>query len=180
MDRLNWYFSRLIDSVPWLTMMAWSSVGVLVLASGYLLLLLQRPPVDVNATQLSSVTSENVQQVEPRIIVSPESALIQAVPELGQVTKAIATLYRLAAQHQLILQEVVYQDQQQQDESLLRYSVDFTVTQSYPLIKAFVLDMLAAMPYLALDQIKLEREDINSPQIEAQLRFRLFLERENE
>lgn len=178
MDRLNWYVSRLLDSVPWLTMLAWGSVGVLVLTSGYLLLLMQRPPID--ETQLSPVTPVDVQGVEPRTLVSPESALLQAVPELGEVTKEIATLYRLAAQHQLTLQEVVYQDQQQQGESLLRYSVDFTVTQSYPLIKAFVLDMLAAMPYLALEQIKLEREDINSPQIEAQLRFRLFLERENE
>jgi|GEM_PF-4444422 len=176
MDRLNWYVSRLLDSVPWLTMLAWGSVGVLVLTSGYLLLLMQRPPMD--ETQLSPVTPVDVQDVEPRTLVSPESALLQAVPELGEVTKEIATLYRLAAQHQLTLQEVVYQDQQQQGESLLRYSVDFTVTQSYPLIKAFVLDMLAAMPYLALEQIKLEREDINSPQIKAQLRFRLFLERE--
>lgn len=178
MDRLNWYWSRLLDSLPWLTFLAWGSVLVLVVASGYLLMLLQRPPLE---TVVSADSPVEIQKAESQVLrVSPELQLLTAAPELAQVTKAIATLYQLAEQHQLNLQEVVYQDQQQQDEPLLRYSVDFTVTQSYPLIKAFVLDMLAAMPYLALEQIQLEREDINNPQIQARLTFRLFLERDNE
>jgi len=178
MDRLNWYWSRLLDSLPWLTLLAWGSVLVLVVASGYLLTLLQRAPLEA---AISADSPVKIQKAESQVLrVSPELQLLEAAPELAQVTKAIATLYQLAEQHQLNLQEVMYQDQQQQDEPLLRYSVDFTVTQSYPLIKAFVLDMLAAMPYLALEQIQLEREDINNPQIQARLTFRLFLERDNE
>lgn len=177
MDRLNWYWSRLLDSLPWLTFLAWLSVFTLVVASGYLLLLLQRPPPE---TVVAAVTSDAAEKTEPQRIISPDLQLVDAAPELAQVTHAIATLYGLAAQHKLDLEEVVYQDLQQQDEPLLRYSVDFTVTQTYPLIKAFVLDMLSAMPYLALEKMQLEREDIKGPKIEAQLTFRLFLERDNE
>jgi hypothetical protein len=177
MDRLNWYWARVLDNLPWLSILAWLSVFSLVVASGYLLLLLQRPPPEA---VVAAVSPEAPGQMQIQRKVAPDLQLVNAAPELAQVTHAIATLYGLAAQHKLDLQEVVYQDQQQQDEPLLRYSVDFNVTQSYPLIKAFVLDMLAAMPYLALEKIQLEREDIQSPQIEAQLTFRLFLERDNE
>lgn len=177
MDRLNWYVSRLIDALPWLTMLAWGSVVVLVITSGYLVTLRQRVPVE---PVISTVEPSDTTVSQPQITLSPELQILHDLPELPEVTKAIATLYGFAAQHQLKLQEVVYQDQQLKDEPLLRYSVDFTVTQTYPRIKAFVLDMLASMPYLALEQIQMERDDIQAAQIEARLRFRLFMERDNE
>lgn len=175
MNRLNWYLTRKLEQLPVLTLLAWLSVITLIAAMLWLFLLTRAPepeetqqtaPVEKTTTIISATSSSD--------------ELLAGAPKLVQVTNAVETLYRVAQQHQLSLEEVVYQDQQSRDKRLVQYAIDFRVEQSYPRLKAFLIELLAALPYLALEQVSFEREDIQNGQIQSHFRFKLFLERENE
>ncbi len=176
MSRLHWYLSRRLDRLPILTLFAWLSVLTLVAAMIWLLTLIQNQPVEQTvspADKTESVTAV----IRPGQQTGDE--LLAGAPKLAQITLAIETLYRVAEQHQLRLQEVVYQDQHTQGEPLVQYAIDFSVQQRYPQIKAFLTQLLATLPYLALEQVSFERHDIQGGQIQSHFRFKLFLEREN-
>ncbi len=172
MNRLRWYLARQGDRIPLLTLLAWLTVISLIAAMLWLFMLKSIPePVQQSETQQNN-------QVQTLIQPSSE-VLLAGAPKLVQVTRSLEILYQLAEQHQLSLEEVVYQDRPTQDSVLLEYAIDFRVQQTYPRIKAFITELLVAIPYLALEQISFEREDINSNQIQSHCRFKLFLERGN-
>lgn len=174
MSRLHWYLSRRLDQLSVLTLLAWLSVIALIIAVFWLVSLLRTPPVE----QVQQ--PDEVEQSVTVVTSNASSDLLSGAPKLVQVTKAVETLYQTATQHQLTLEEVVYQDQQSENKQLVQYAIDFGVQQSYPRIKAFMTELLAALPYLALEQVSFERDDINNGQIQSHLRFKLFLDREDE
>lgn len=178
MNRLRWYLARRLDQLPVLTVLAWLSVVMLIAAMIWLLALVQSQPEHIAEPQTETAVPDTVTIVTPKR--SSEAELLSGAPKLVQVTSAIDTLYRLSDQHQLNLEEVMYQDQHVPGEPLVMYSIDFDVKQGYPQIKAFITDLLAAIPYLALEQVSFEREDIHDRQIQSHFRFKLFLEREHE
>lgn len=176
MSRLNWYLSRQAEALPVLTLLAWLSMLTVIALLFWLFLLTSQTPqmqpkqaVDTTETTTVIVTTA-----------SPDKALLAGAPKIVQVTTAIQQLYKVADQHRLNLEEVVYQDQQTKGEPLLQYAIDFTVKQSYPELKAFMTELLAALPYLALEQVSFEREDINTNELLSRFRFKLFLESEHE
>lgn len=175
MNRLHWYFSRQLEKIPVLTLLAWLSL-ITLLATLLWLFLLSRTPQPIQTEQANQVDKTVT------VLTSTTSSedLLEGAPKLMQVTNAVEILYRVAQQHQLMLEEVVYQDQQSKDKQLVQYAIDFSVEQSYPRIKAFLIELLAALPYLALEQISFERDDIQNGQIQSHFRFKLFLDREDE
>jgi hypothetical protein len=176
MNRLSWYLARRQDHLSLLTVLAWLSVLLLIAAMFWLFSLLQLRPAEQNMP--SSGPEETVTLIMPEREAGHQ--LLTSAPKLVQVTQAIETLYQVAAAHQLSLQEVVYQDQQTEGETLVIYAIDFNVQQAYPQLKEFLIDLLAALPYLALEQVSFERKDIAQTQIQSHFRFKLFLEREHE
>lgn len=173
MNRLNWFISRRLERLPLLTLMAWLSLIALLIASVWLVILARTPMPE------SEDSLEKVQNTVTVVTANPSSELLSGAPKLVQVTHAVETLYRVARQHQLTLEEVIYQDQQSQSKALVEYLIDFQVQQSYPRVKAFVTELLAALPYLALEQISFERNEIENAQIQSRMQFKLFLERDD-
>lgn len=173
MNRLNWFFSRRLEQLPLLTITAWVSVIALLLA-GIWLMILSRTPMPQTVEK-----PENTQNAVTVVTTNPSNELLSGTPKLVQVTNAVETLYRVAQQHQLNLEEVIYQDHQSQTKALVEYLIDFRVDQSYPRIKAFVTELLIALPYLALEQMSFERDEIDNERVQSHLRFKLFLEKDN-
>lgn len=176
MSSLRWYFSRHADEMPLLSVLAWLSVLCLIAVLLWLFALQsqisQRENTSaIRPTQQILVTSPNV---------SDDRELLAGAPKSEQVTAAIQTLYQVAEQHRLRLEEVVYQDQQAKNQPLIHYAIDFTVEQGYPELKGFMTELLAALPYLALEQVSFEREDINTSKVKSRFRFKLFLEKAHE
>lgn len=174
MNRLHWFLARRFDELPILSLMAWLSVLILIVVLIWLVVETQSQPEQMTAIE----TDETVTIISSDK--SPDAELLAGAPKLAQVTHAIDTLYRVSSQHQLNLQEVLYQDQLVPGEPLVIYSIDFDVEQTYPQIKAFLSELLATLPYLALDQVSFEREDIKDTVIKSHFRFKLFLDREHE
>jgi hypothetical protein len=57
----------------------------------------------------------------------------------------------------------------------MRYQINLPVTGNYPAVRAFVAEALEREPSLALDGMRLTRERMDSGEIEAELRFTLYL-----
>lgn len=176
MSSLRWYLSRRADEMPLLTLLAWLAVFCVVAVMVWLFVLMSQTsskPESVDVTP-----EEQVTLLTPQL--SRDKALLAGAPKAVQVTSAIETLYQVAERHRLRLEEVIYQDQQTKNQPLIQYAIDFTVEQGYPELKAFMTELLAALPYLALEQVSFEREEINSDKVMSRFRFKLFLEREHE
>lgn len=176
MSSLRWYLSRRADALPLLSLLAWLAVFCAVALMVWLFMLQNQPSPHASSTD--SAPSEQVTVITPRV--SQDEALLAGAPKAVQVTSAIQILYQVAQRHQLRLEEVVYQDQQAKNHPLIQYAIDFTVEQGYPELKAFMTELLAALPYLALEQVSFEREDIETNTVTSRFRFKLFLERDHE
>lgn len=176
MNRLNWIIARQFDRLPLLTMLAWLSVILLVLIMVWFFMLFATTPSSDNS-QRQPVGDTTVITPAP---LSSVNDVLSSAPQVKQVTDVIETMFRLASKHQINLEEVVYQNQDDTTLPLIRYSIDFSVEQSYPRIKVFITDLLQQLPYLALDQVSFEREEIQSRRIHSRLRFILFMGKDHE
>jgi Tfp pilus assembly protein PilO len=91
------------------------------------------------------------------------------VPEL------LGRINRAAVQNQLLLEKGEYKLSREADFRLARYEVTLPVSGDYARVRGFVNDVLEAVPSAALDELTLKRASIDSPDLEARVRFSLFL-----
>lgn len=95
--------------------------------------------------------------------------LTEAVPELlGQIARA-------AQRNRLSLDKGEYRLGRDKDFRLARYQVTFPMRGSYTQVRGFVNAVLDAVPAAALDELTLKRESIGDQDLEARVRFTLFL-----
>jgi hypothetical protein len=95
--------------------------------------------------------------------------LTEDVPEL------LGRIHEAAMQNQLILKKGEYKLSREADFRLARYEVTLPVTGDYSRIRSFVNGVLQAVPSAALDELTLKRESVDQPELEARVRFSLFL-----
>jgi Tfp pilus assembly protein PilO len=95
--------------------------------------------------------------------------LTQAVPELlGEIARA-------AQRNGLSLDKGEYRLGQDKEFRLAQYQVTFPVRGTYAQVRGFVNAVLDAVPAAALDEITLKREAIGEQNLEARVRFTLYL-----
>jgi len=95
--------------------------------------------------------------------------LTQAVPELlGEIARA-------AQRNGLTLDKGEYRLGQDKEFRLAQYQVTFPVRGTYAQVRGFVNAVLDAVPAAALDEITLKREAIGDQNLEARVRFTLYL-----
>lgn len=95
--------------------------------------------------------------------------LTENVPEL------LGRVHRAAMQNQLLLRKGEYKLSREVDFHLARYEVTLPVTGDYGRVRGFVNDVLQAVPSAALDELTLKREAVDQSELEARVRFSLFL-----
>lgn len=95
--------------------------------------------------------------------------LTESVPEL------LGRIHRAAMQNQLLLRKGEYKFSREADFGLGRYEVTLPVSGDYARVRGFVNDVLQAVPSAALDELTLKRESVDQPELEARVRFSLFL-----
>lgn len=88
----------------------------------------------------------------------------------------IGELERLAHAHGLYLPSGQYSVAPLMGTSLRRWQLALPVEASYPALHAFLAAALERQPNLALDELKLQRDSIESVELEAELRLSLFVE----
>lgn len=95
--------------------------------------------------------------------------LTENVPEL------LGRINRSASEHQLVLEKGEYKLAREADFPLARYQVTLPLRGDYGDVRSFVNDVLEAVPSAALEELTLKRESAELPQLDARVRFVLFL-----
>jgi hypothetical protein len=174
MIKLRWHLYRGIEKLPLLTLLAWLELMVVIVITVMLWLSSQQI---MKQAELPVTTPETVPMATSPMTKQLDT-FFSAVPRVQQVSQAIETLFTVADNYRISLQEVAYRDEYKSGEPILYYTIDFTVQNSYPKIKTFLTALLAAMPYVALEQISFDRDSIDTSQIQTQFKFKLYLDHE--
>lgn len=101
---------------------------------------------------------------------------LAGLPPAGAAAQQIGELERLARAHDLDLPRGQYSVAPLAGTSLQRWQLVLPVEGPYPALHAFLATALERLPNLALDELKLEREGIESAALQAELRLSLFVE----
>lgn len=91
------------------------------------------------------------------------------------IAPSLARLQAAAQRRGFTLEQAEFKLANEATEPLLRYTIGLPVKADYRGLRRFSRDALRDLPGLALDEVSLRRSDPKSPQLEAQLRFVLFL-----
>jgi hypothetical protein len=175
--RLGWTVKRTLIGLRWPGLLG---VALLVSSSAFQVLWVQ--PLQARAVALESQAQALSAQLGAR---GPAAArptqrsqlsnfyaffpAVEAIPEL------LGKMQIAARDNQLRLEKGEYRLAQEREFPLARYQVTLPVRGTYPQVRAFVNDVLAAVPAVALEELTLKREAAGDPMVEARVRFALFL-----
>lgn len=104
----------------------------------------------------------------------PLDRLLAVFPPQAAIPDEVQRLFRLAQERQLQLLQGEYR-LEKQDELLQVYRISLPLKGSYAQVRAFVAAALNAMPYLALDSIRFERQRVGDASVETRVKFSLFV-----
>ena len=99
-------------------------------------------------------------------------------PLTANLPELLGRVHHAALQHGLTLEKGEYKLGREADFRLARYQVTLPVQGDYADVRGFVNDVLEAVPASALDEMTMKRETIDLPQLDARVRFTLFLSAE--
>ncbi|MDP2247551.1 MAG: hypothetical protein Q8J65_05420 [Nitrosomonadales bacterium] len=111
---------------------------------------------------------------------SPQASLntfYEFLPEEKKATAQLGVLLYMASANALSPDKATYKLNHHKSASFSRYQINLPVRGSYIKIRTFINQALNTLPALALNEISLVRQDINTDEVEANLRFTLFLRR---
>lgn len=103
---------------------------------------------------------------DPLALLPPDSSAAGALGELEQLARA----------HGFELVRGTYSVAAVNHARLARWQMVLPVEASYPALHAFVAAALERLPNLVLDEVKLKRDRIEDIDLQAELRFSLFVE----
>ena len=88
-----------------------------------------------------------------------------------------ARLWELARRRGVALRQAEFKLTETGQDEFAHYAIQLPVSADYASLRGFVVDALREMPGLALEEMSLRREDSRSLQLDARLRFVLFVRR---
>lgn len=105
----------------------------------------------------------------------PVTGFIDKLPDTTAASAVIGQLEQLARAHDLQLLRGQYAQAPVTGTSLLRWQLSLPINAEYPKIIAFIAASLQALPTLALEDLKLKRDTIETSALDADLHFNLYL-----
>jgi len=171
MNKLQWLFARMADRVGLFAGLAWLLLLAIIVYVFYVFLPAQQRLLVLEQQSLAIPKTQQVVYAYE----SPSEQFFAKIPHINTVTERIQTLFDVANKEDIVINEVIYKDEQRPGERVVRYTMNFSVIASYPVIKTFIVDTLAALPYLALEKLTFERDDIESNIVSAHLQFTLYM-----
>ena len=166
-----------------LTTLGWPGMlGLLLLVSAGLMYL---TVVQDRTTRLAQIKSESA-SLKSRI----DQAAKTGIPETGStdelnkfygffsgvtLTEWLTKLYGAAEAQKLVLEQGEYRLSPDKSGKLARYQITLPVKGTYLQIRQFVDQALIDVPVAALDDINFKREAIGGTQLEARIKFTLYV-----
>lgn len=172
MNEWAWHLRKLARHLGWPGL-----IGSGLLAAAWLT---QTTQVDamhqtVAAQQARLVQLRSVATVDNRPQ-APALNPLANLPPTGKASQLIGELEQLAQVHDLDLPRGQYSVTPIKDTSLQHWQLILPVETDYPTLHAFLAAALERLPNLALDELKLKRDRIDSDTLKAELRLSLFIE----
>ena len=87
----------------------------------------------------------------------------------------LARIFAAAAANRIELESGEYRRDRKAGERLARYEILLPIKGSYAQVRGFVAEVLATVPAIVLEEVNLRRESVQSPQLDARVRFTLYL-----
>ena len=174
MNGIRWFLVRRFERFSLSTVI----VGVVSIILMLMLFWLLKTKLDTDAIEVHKSLPNKIKVLPSQT--DPAKTIIKNAPQIPQLGGVITIMFELAKKHGISLDQIAYQDIHRNKEPLLNYAIDFSVSQRYPELKAFMFDLLSSVPYLALEKVSFERDDINDQAVKADFRFKLFLGVSNE
>lgn len=132
---------------------------------------------DLNTAQVSAQsgaarkepTNDTVQKQNKQLF---DATLIQT----ERLPEALVQIHKIAAGQKLALLKAEYKYSPADSFGIAQASVALPLKADYPVIRRFCENVLQAMPYVSLDEISFKRENINVEQIDARIRFSVWMQ----
>lgn len=172
MKQLHW---TLVRAAEWLGGAGMAALLLAVALAAYL-------PLGLWPVQQRLAALEQAPRAVPRAVAAqpplpPARAFLASFPSSDALAGELQQLFDIAAQYQLDLGEVSYKWERRRSERLQRYQVSFTLDAPYPDARAFLADVLAALPHAALDQLSFNRDSVQTDSVQTSVRLTLYLVR---
>lgn len=175
--RATWSVKRFLVRLRWPGLLG---VGLLVFTAGLTAVNIQTSrqrlqALDREAASVSARLGNKGADGAPISGRSQLSNFYAFFPLTENVPELLGRVNRSAGQHQLVLEKGEYKLSVEPDFRLARYQITLPVIGDYTQVRAFVNDVLQAVPSASLEELTLKRESIEQPELEARVRFTLFL-----
>lgn len=96
-------------------------------------------------------------------------------PNIDSTPAYIREVVQSAAQHNVEIAGTEYRMAREKDVKLARYEMMVPVRGRYPEVRGFIADALRAVPAMALVDVMIKREGVETELLEASLKFNLYL-----
>lgn len=175
MNILHWRLRRISRHMG-----AAGVAGLACLVTAFLLAATQTLPIRAeNAKQtrlLAELRARVAAKAVPPSPVDPVPQPLTDLPPTGTAAEQIGTLEHLARAHGIALPRGQYSATRQPGGAFTRWQIVLPVETTYPALHAWLATLLERLPNLALDEIKLKRERIESATLQAELHLVLYVE----
>ena len=98
-----------------------------------------------------------------------------ALGERRHAEQQLKTIFALAQKYGVAIAAAEYKTSFDKVSHLHSWQIALPVRGSYAALRQFSEQVLLAIPFAALDELRIKREAIGSPQLDARLRFTLYL-----
>jgi hypothetical protein len=130
---------------------------------------LRSAPAQAQQAQVSGGKSRKIQGHQAL------QAFYDFFPNIDSTPAHIREVVQSAAQHNVEIGGTEYRMAREKDVKLARYEMMVPVRGRYPEVRGFIADALRAVPAMALVDVMIKREGVETELLEASLKFNLYL-----
>ncbi|NOT15745.1 MAG: hypothetical protein HOP21_09275 [Methylotenera sp.] len=171
MKQVQWLLFRLTDKLGVIGI-----VAVLLALSSLVYWQWVLVPTQQKLAEISQQTSVVSVPKVTVVVTSPAQAFLASLPSSdAMMTAQLQTIFDQAEKKHLNLGEVSYKRERKQGESVEQYHIDFLFEAPYASAKSFLLETLATLPYVSLDQLIFNRENAQAETVMVDVRLTLHL-----
>jgi len=173
MKRLVWEAGRLLEARGW-----WVApvVALLFAATGYMLKI--APALELRTIAANRYAMLEAQTTRTPMVVHQNTAIDLAFTELPShrtLPKWLAAMFTRAKELGVVLDVGDYRYIRNREEPYGRYEVELPMYADYATVRRFTARLMNDMPFAALEDLRMARDEVDSDIVEAHLRLTLFL-----
>jgi hypothetical protein len=123
----------------------------------------------------ASIVKARAQRNAPERGVADAASLLAALPDRDALESSIAAIHQAAAAQGLTTSGGEYRSRKEAGGDMLRYEIALPLRGAYAPLRAWLAELAARQPAIAIDELSLHRAIAEKDQLEGRLRLALFL-----